>query len=75
MVISEPEEGATLREARMKELTGDEYITARRMNEDFWMFPRTHTFFMACNHLPKIHGTDEGVWRRIKPIPFNVIVY
>ena len=27
---------------------------------------------MATNHLPFIRGTDEGIWRRIKVIPFNV---
>ena len=26
---------------------------------------------MATNHMPNIHGTDEGIWRRLVIIPFN----
>jgi putative DNA primase/helicase len=70
--ISEPDQSAQLRESRVKELTGDSTVTARRMHEDFWSFTRTHTFWMATNHLPKVSGNDEGIWRRIKVIPFNV---
>jgi putative DNA primase/helicase len=72
VAISEPEKGARLRESRVKELTGERHITARRMNEDFWTFDRTHTFWLSTNHKPKISGTDRGIWRRIKLIPFNV---
>ncbi|TWU10813.1 DNA primase family protein [Allorhodopirellula heiligendammensis] len=72
VAISEPEKNSQLKEARVKELTGDRTITARRMHEDFWSFQRTHTFWISTNHLPKITGTDEGVWRRVKLIPFSV---
>lgn len=72
VAISEPEKSSRLRESRVKELTGDRMITARRMNENFWTFQRTHTFWLSTNHLPRIDGTDEGVWRRVKLIPFTV---
>ena len=72
VAISEPEQGSQLREARVKELTGDKFITARRMKEDFWQFTRTHKFWLATNHLPEISGTDMGIWRRVKLIPFTV---
>ncbi len=72
VAITEPDEGSKLREARVKELTGDEQITARRMREDYWSFRRTHKFWLSTNHLPQINGTDEGIWRRIKLIPFRV---
>jgi putative DNA primase/helicase len=72
VAISEPEKNASLREARVKELTGDRTITARRMHEDFWSFQRTFTFWLSTNHLPRIDGTDEGIWRRVKLIPFTV---
>jgi len=70
--ISEPERGSKLRESRVKELTGDSTITARRMREDFWSFKRSHTFWLSTNHLPRVSGTDGGIWRRIKLIPFTV---
>lgn len=72
VAISEPEKGSKLKESRVKELTGDRLITARRMHEDFWSFKRTHTFWISSNHLPTIDGTDEGIWRRVKLIPFGV---
>ena len=70
--ISEPEQSSRLRESRVKELTGDGTITARRMHEDFWSFQRTHTFWLSTNHLPRITGSDDGIWRRVKLIPFLV---
>lgn len=72
VAISEPERDSALRESRVKELTGDRMITGRRMREDFWTFQRTHTFWLSTNHLPRINGIDEGIWRRIKLIPFTV---
>ncbi len=72
VAISEPEQGSQMRESRVKELTGDSFITARRMREDFWTFRRTHTFWLSTNHLPRVKGTDTGIWRRIKLIPFKV---
>lgn len=72
VAVSEPDQGARLKESRVKELTGEATITARRMNEDFWSFDRTHTFWMSTNHLPRITGSDEGIWRRVKLIPFEV---
>lgn len=72
VAISEPGQGSQLKESRVKELTGDDQINARRMHEDFWTFERTHTFWMSTNHLPKIAGNDEGIWRRVKLIPFEV---
>ncbi len=72
VAVSEPEAGARLKESLVKELTGDSVIKARRMREDFWQFKRTHMFWMASNHLPRIVGDDQGIWRRVKLIPFTV---
>ena len=30
--------------------------------------------WLAANHLPKIHGTDLAIWRRIRVIPFTVTI-
>ncbi|QEG23896.1 phage/plasmid primase, P4 family [Mariniblastus fucicola] len=70
--ISEPGKGCQLMESRVKEWTGDAVGKARRMREDFWEFRQTHTFWLSTNHKPKISGDDEGIWRRVKLIPFEV---
>lgn len=67
----EIEEGRNLAEAEVKELTGGDPITTRRMYEDYWTFSPTHKLWMSTNHLPNVRGTDEGIWRRIRAIPFT----
>lgn len=70
--ISELPSGWGVDEARVKQLTGGDMLTARCMRQDFWKFSPTHTFWMSANYLPIISGREEGIWRRIRVIPFNV---
>lgn len=72
VTVSEPDEGCKLAEAKVKELTGDKIVNCRRCFEDEWLFTPTHTFWLSTNHKPQISGTDTGIWRRIKLIPFKV---
>ena len=67
-------EGRRLAESLVKELTGGDRVRARRMREDFWEFAPTHKLWLAANHKPIIRGTDLGIWRRIKLIPFTVTI-
>ncbi|MGD9704441.1 MAG: phage/plasmid primase, P4 family [Acidimicrobiia bacterium] len=73
-VASETEAGAKLAEAKVKDLTGGDQLTARRMREDFWQFTPTHKLWLASNHRPQIAGADEGIWRRLRVIPFDVTI-
>jgi len=70
----EAEDGRRLAESLVKELTGGDRIRARRMREDFWEFQATHKIWLAANHKPQVRGTDHGIWRRIKLVPFTVII-
>ncbi len=70
----ETEEGRRMAEGLVKELTGGDRVRARRMREDFWEFTPTHHVWLAGNHKPTICGTDHGIWRRIKLIPFDVVI-
>jgi putative DNA primase/helicase len=63
---------AKLDEAQVKELTGGDRIKARRMREDFWEFDPSHLLWLHANHRPMIEGTDDGIWRRVLLIPFDV---
>ncbi len=44
------------------------------MRENFWEFDASHTFVMLPNHKPLVAGTDEGIWRRIRLVPFSVVI-
>jgi len=44
------------------------------MYKDWFEFKPTHKLWIFGNHKPNIHGTDEGIWRRIKLIPFTVTI-
>ena len=68
----EVEDGKRLAEALIKSITGSDRIKARRMRQDFYEFAPTHKLFLAANHRPEVRGTDNGIWRRIKLLPFTV---
>lgn len=70
----ETEAGRRMAESLVKELTGGDRIRARRMREDFWEFIPTHHVWLVSNHKPVVTGTDHGIWRRIKLIPFDVVI-
>ncbi|MFD1547703.1 DNA primase family protein [Nonomuraea guangzhouensis] len=73
-VIQEFDEGRRLAEGTVKRLTGGDPIAARRMREDFWEFDPSHTFVMASNYRPVVRGSDEGIWRRLRLVPFDVVI-
>ena len=70
---SETNDNTRLNEARIKALTGGDEFTGR-----FLYQPSTVTFkpkfkiWLAANHKPTITGGDEGIWRRVRLIPFLV---
>lgn len=67
----ETEAGRRLNESLVKQLTGGDPIRARRMHRDFFEFQPTHKLWLAGNHLPRISGTDYGIWRRLALLPFT----
>ena len=71
VVTTELDDGRRLAEATVKQITGGDRIKAHRMREDFWEFDPTHTMIVAANHRPDITGTDKGIWRRIKIVPWE----
>ena len=71
---AEVEDGRRLNEALVKQLTGGDRVRGRHMREDFWEFEPTHKLWLAVNHKPVIRGTDHGIWRRVKLIPFTVTI-
>jgi putative DNA primase/helicase len=74
VVDVESAEDARLNENLVKQLTGSDRITARRMREDFWEFAPTHKLMLCTNHRPEIKETKNAIWRRIKLVPFTVVI-
>jgi len=72
VVVSESDKGRRLAEATMKRLTGGDPITARFMNKNFVTFEASHTAVLVTNHLPKVAGDDDAIWRRVRVVPFEV---
>lgn len=67
----ESEDGQKLSEALIKQLTGGEPITARFLRKEFFEFNPEFKIFFTTNHKPIVKGDDEGIWRRIRLIPFT----
>lgn len=70
----ESEEGRRLAEARVKQLTGGDTVTARHMRAEWFDFKPAFKLWLATNHRPQVRGTDEAIWRRIRLVPFTVTI-
>lgn len=70
----EADEGKKLSEALVKQITGGDKMTARFLHKEFFEFIPQFKIWMGTNHKPVIKGTDNGIWRRIRLIPFMVTI-
>jgi putative DNA primase/helicase len=73
-VLHESDAGRRLAEGTVKRLTGGDRLKARRMREDFWSFTPSHTFVALTNHKPIVISQDEGTWRRLRLVPWDVVI-
>ena len=71
---SEVEEGKRLAESLIKDLTGNDTISARFMRAEWFNFQPSFKLWLATNHKPLIRGTDNAIWSRIRLIPFTVSI-
>lgn len=70
--VQESEEAAGFSESMVKQLTGGDAITARFLNREFFTFIPQFKPWIATNHKPRVKGTDDGFWRRVRLVPFVV---
>jgi putative DNA primase/helicase len=68
----ESEEGEKLQESLVKTITGGEPILARFLRQEYFEFIPEFKVFFTTNHKPIIGGVDDGIWRRVKIIPFTL---
>jgi len=67
----ELENRATLAEGLVKTLTGGDRLSAREMYGRRFDFAPTHKVVIVTNHKPRVRGTDESIWRRLRLVPFE----
>jgi len=70
----ETRQGQRLDEELVKQLTGGDPISARFLHGEFFEFQPVAKIWLATNHKPRIDGTDEGIWSRIRLVPFTVTI-
>jgi P4 family phage/plasmid primase-like protien len=68
--VSEIQEGHRLNEALIKDVTGGDPISARFLHCNPFTFLPAFKVWMYGNHKPAIRGKDDGIWRRVRIIPF-----
>lgn len=71
VVANETSQGGRLDEALVKDMTGGDRLVGRHLYHPPFEFDPTHKLLLYGNYLPVIRGTDQGIWRRIRLIPFN----
>jgi len=72
--ISEVESGRRLAEPLVKQATGGDAISARFLYGEFFEYRPSFKILMATNYKPIVRGTDEGIWRRLRLVPFEVTI-
>jgi putative DNA primase/helicase len=60
----------SLAESFVKAVTGGDRVTARFLYAEFFDFEPVFKLCLASNHKPVIKGADEGIWRRVRLVPF-----
>jgi putative DNA primase/helicase len=70
----EVESGRRFSEVVVKELTGQDTISARFLYSEYFDYVPQFKVWLAANFKPVIKGTDHAIWRRIRLVPFAVTI-
>lgn len=64
----------SLNEGKIKIMSSGETLSTRQLYGKSFTFNPEFKFIIDTNYLPEIKGTDHGIWRRIKILPFPFTV-
>lgn len=70
-VFSESDKDTELDEVRVKNLTGDDDITVRKLFGEQYSFKSLSKLMLPTNHLPKFNTEDKAVIDRLAMLPFT----
>lgn len=70
VTASEVNQNNQFDEAKVKELTGGDALTARFMRQDYFTFEPTHHLWLAGNYKPAVKSGGDSFWRRLRLVPF-----
>ncbi len=68
---AETENGQRFAEAKIKSFTGGDKVTGRPLYGLWVEFVPVGKIVLTTNNRPEIRGSDDGIWRRIREVPFN----
>jgi hypothetical protein len=71
VLCSETEDNAALAESLVKSLVSGDSMAVRRLYSAPVQFTPVFKLVMAGNHKPIVKGHDDGIWRRLRLVPFN----
>jgi P4 family phage/plasmid primase-like protien len=75
LTASEIADDAELHSAFVKDATGRDPLTARGCHDNrLQTFTPQFMLWLVGNHKPKIKDTSNGIWRRVKLVPFDVAI-
>ena len=68
--MQEPDSGERINAGEMKELSGGDMISARKLYSDVFEFKPQFEIVLMCNEKPTIEDKTNGAWRRVQVYPF-----
>lgn len=71
ILASETAEGGRLDERLTKDISGGEELRGEAKFQPGFRFRPQAKVWISGNHRPRITGTDEGIWRRVRLLPFE----
>jgi putative DNA primase/helicase len=70
VAAAETEADRSWAEARIKQLTGSDVISARFMHQNFFDYEPQFKMNVVGNHMPSLHNVDDAIKRRFNIVPF-----